>query len=75
MEVTTGTDPVGRTVEVTVTVAGRFEATNGEIPTAVKSIQEVLEKKLESWKAEASPLVISWENEALEVLTAPGPVF
>lgn len=44
--VTIGTEPVGDTVEVIVTVAGRFETTNGDIPTAVKSIQEVLEKKL-----------------------------
>lgn len=73
--VTIGTEPVGDTVEVIVTVAGRFETTNGDIPTAVKSIQEVLEKKLESWKAVASSSVISWENAALEVLTAPAPVF
>lgn len=75
VEVSTGTEPVGSIVDVIVTVCGRFETTNGETPSAVKSIHDVLEKKLAIWKADASLSVIWWENEALDVETAPGPVF
>lgn len=73
--VSTGTEPVAGTVDVIVTVWGRFETTNGETPRAVKSIHDVLEKKLAIWNADASLSVIWWENVALEVEVAPGPVF
>lgn len=75
VEVTTGCEPVGWIVEVTVMVRGRSSTENGEIPRAVKSIHVMLEKKLVSSKAVASSSVIWCENLALEVLIDPGPVF
>jgi hypothetical protein len=73
--VTIGTEPVGRIVEVIVTVSGVLVTENGAICRDVKSIHDVLEKKFPSSNAVASASVIWCEKVALEVLTAPGPVF
>jgi hypothetical protein len=50
----TGTDLVGRIVEVIVTVTIALVTENGAICRAVKSIHEVLEKKFPISKAVAS---------------------
>jgi hypothetical protein len=71
----TGTEPVGRIVEVIVIVTGALVTENEAICRAVKSIHDVLEKKLASSNAVASESVIWCEKVALDVLTAPGPVF
>lgn len=70
--VTTGTEPVGVIVLVTTTA---LDAAKGAILKAEKSIQEVLEKKLASWKLAASRSVMECENDAREEVEAPGPVF
>lgn len=56
--VTIGADPEGVIVEVIVTVAGVLVTEKGNICRAVKSIHDVLEKKLAIWKAVASRSVI-----------------
>ena len=73
--VTMGTEPVGRIVEVIVIVTGALVTENETICRAVKSIHDVLEKKLASSNAVASESVIWCEKVALDVLTDPGRVF
>jgi hypothetical protein len=73
--VTTGTDQVGRIVEVIVIVTGVLITENGAICRAEKSIHDVLEKKFPISNVVASKSVIWFEKVALKVLTAPGPVF
>jgi hypothetical protein len=73
--VTTGKDPMGRIVKVIMTVTGVLVTENGRIFRVVKSIHEVVEKKLPSSKAVASEPAIWREKVALDVLTDPGLVF
>jgi hypothetical protein len=75
MAVTIGPEPVGRIVEVIVIIIGVLVTENGAICRAEKSIHDVLEKKVAISNAVASASVTWCEKVALEVLTAPGPLF